>query len=234
MNGGMKKTLMLLSLTLGLAIVNTTQAQFRVGPTGGLNFNRQVFKSNTHRYDALFRTRLGFHLGVLTDLIINDNLSLQTELLYTQKGGYYKIERPDITEEYTANLGYVSLPVCLTAKLDVRSAWLFIGAGPYINRLLHSNHTYTSNGFNLENGKLRIGTDYNSDQVKPYDAGIKVKAGFELKKGMYMSAFYDISTSDINPQFTVTRNKTFGVQLAYIFSTTEEDRYNRFENFYEF
>ena len=30
------------------------------------------------------------------------------------------------------------------------------------------------------------------------------------------------------------RNKTFGVQLAYIFSLTEEDRYNRFENFYEF
>ncbi len=49
-----------------------------------------------------------------------------------------------------------------------------------------------------------------------------------------MSAFYDVSTSDINPQFTVTRNKTFGVQLSYLFSMTEEDRYNRFEKFYEF
>jgi hypothetical protein len=73
-----------------------------------------------------------------------------------------------------------------------------------------------------------------TDQIKPWDAGVKLKAGFELKKGFSMSAFYDISTADINPQFTVTRNKTFGVQWAFLFSTTEEDRYNRFESFYEF
>ncbi len=209
-------------------------AQFRIGPTGGLNFNRQVFKSNTYRYDALFKTRMAFHLGMMTDLLINNNLSLQSELLYTQRGGYYKFERPDIIEEYTDNLGYVTLPVCLTAKIDVRSAYIFAGAGPYISKLIHSSHTYKSNGRDVENGSLRVGTNYTTDQIKPWDAGIKCKVGFELKKGMYMCAFYDISTSDINPQFTVTRNKSFGIQFAYIFSLTEEDRYNRFEKFYEF
>lgn len=223
------------SIILLLSIFSAElQAQFRMGPTGGLNFNRQVFKSNTYRYDGVFKTRLGFHMGLMTDLIINEKLSLQTELLYTQRGGYYKTERQDISEEYTGNIGYISLPICMTAKIDVRSAFLFIGAGPYISKLLHSSHTYNSNGTNVENGKLRVGTNYETDQVKPWDAGVKFKAGFELKKGMYMSAFYDISTSDINPQFTVTRNKTFGVQLAYLFSLTEEDRYNRFEKFYEF
>ena len=126
------------------------------------------------------------------------------------------------------------MPICLTAKLDVKSAYIFAGAGPYISKLIYSSHTYTSNGFNIENGSLRVGTNYDTDQVKPWDAGVKLKAGFELKRGMYMSVFYDISTSDINPQFTVTRNKTFGVQFGYLFSLTEEDRYNRFENFYEF
>ena len=209
-------------------------AQFRLGPTGGLNFNRQVFKSNTYRYDAIFKSRLGYHIGLMTDLTITKNFSLQSELLYTHRGGYYKTERKDIAEVFEDELGYITLPVCMTAKLDVGNAYLFVGAGPYLSKLIYSSHRYTSNGFNIENGSLRVGTDYDTDQVKPWDAGVKLKAGFELKKGMYLAAFYDISTSDINPQFTVMRNKTFGIQLAYIFSLTEEDRYNRFENFYEF
>ncbi len=214
--------------------VSGLHAQIRIGPTGGLNFNRQVFKSNSYRYDALFKSRLGYHFGIMSDLLITDHLSLQSELLYTRRGGYYKTERTNITEEYTADLGYATLPICLTAKFDVKSAYLFIGAGPYLSKLVNSSHRYESNGFNIENGKLRVGTNYETDQIKPWDAGVKVKAGFELKKGLYMCAFYDISTADINPQFTVIRNKTFGVQFAYIFSLTEEDRYNRFEKFYEF
>ena len=230
----MNRKISILILIIICSCASTIDAQFRVGPIGGLNFNRQVFKSNTYRYDAIFKTRLGYNLGIMTDLIMTKNLSLQTELLYSHRGGYYKTERTDISEEYEANLGYITLPICLTAKLDVKSAYIFAGAGPYISKLIYSSHTYTSNGFNIENGSLRVGTNYDTDQVKPWDAGVKLKAGFELKRGMYMSVFYDISTSDINPQFTVTRNKTFGVQFGYLFSLTEEDRYNRFENFYEF
>lgn len=209
-------------------------AQVRVGPVGGLNFNRQVFKSNSYRYEGVFRTQLGFNMGAMADIIMNRNLSLQTELIYTLRGGYYKSDRYNVSEEYNTDMGYISLPICLTGKLDVRSAYLIFGAGPFLEKLMHSQHKFYSNGKNVENGKLRVGTNYTTDQLKPWNAGVKVKAGFELKKGMYLVAFYDISTSDINPQFTVTRNKTFGIQLGYLFSTTEEDRYERFEKFYEF
>lgn len=230
----MTRKIALYVLLLIVSFSLQSSAQFRMGPTGGLNFNRQVFKSNTYRYDALFKTRAGFNIGILTDLVATDYLSLQTELLYTHRGGYYKTERTDISEEFTDDLGYIDIPVCLTLKKDVKSAYLFVGAGPYLSKLIYSKHTYTSNGFNIENGKMRVGTNYDTDQVKPWDAGVKLKAGFELKRGFTMNAFYDIGTSDINPQFTVMRNKTFGIQLAFIFSTSEEDRYNRFENFYEF
>ncbi|MBL7771849.1 MAG: PorT family protein [Chitinophagaceae bacterium] len=224
---------------LGLIMVFTLGmiqgfAQFRVGPVGGLNFKRQVFKSNTYRFDALFKERLGFNLGVMSEIVMTKNLSLQSELLFTQRGGYYKTEGVNISEEFTSDLSYVSLPLCLTYKLDVRSAWLIAGAGPYLEKLIHSSHKYYSNGVNIENGPMRVGNSFYTDQLKPWSAGVKVKAGFELRRGMYMVAYYDIGTSDINPQFTVTRNKTYGIQWSYIFSTTEEDRYNRLENFYEF
>lgn len=226
-----KFSFFLLLLLVGSQAVN---AQFRIGPVGGLNFNRQVFKSNTYRYDAIFKSRLSYNLGIMTDVVLSKKFSVQSELLYSQRGGYYKTERENITEEYKADLGYVTVPVCMTAKIDLNSAFFFVGAGPYLSKLIYSSHRYNSNGYNIENGKLRVGTNAETDQVKPWDAGVKLKAGFELKKGMYMAGFYDISTSDINPQFTVTRNKTFGVQFSFIFSVTEEDRYNRFENFYEF
>ncbi len=230
----MKKSVALSIIFCTVLFVSDISAQLRVGPTGGLNFNRQIFKSNTYRYDAIFKTRLAFHAGVISDLVVTKNLSLQSELLYSLRGGYYKSERTNIAEQYQSDLSYISLPVCLTFKFDVKGAYLVAGAGPYLEKLIHSSHKYYSNGSNIESGPLRVGTNYNLDQIKPWNAGVKVKAGFELKKGMYCVGYYDIGTSDINPQFQVTRNKTFGVQFAYIFSLTEEDRYNRFENFYEF
>jgi Outer membrane protein beta-barrel domain len=209
-------------------------AQIRVGPIGGLNYKYQVFKSNTYRFDAQFKTRLAFNLGVMSEVVINKRLSLQSELLYNQRGGYYKTEGLNVSEEFKSDLSYISLPMCLTYKQDVRSAYLIVGAGPYIEKLIHSSHKYYQNGENIENGPMRVGTGNYTDQIKPWSAGLKVKAGFELKRGMYMVAFFDIGSSDINPQFTVTRNKTYGIQWSYIFSTTEEDRYNRLEKFYEF
>lgn len=226
-----KKILFAFSVCL---MLNKAEAQLRVGPVGGINFNRQVHKSNTNKFDALFRNRYGFNVGIVTDLVMNKHLSLQSELLYTLRGGYYKTEGVNVSQEYSTSIGYVSLPVCLMYKINVNKAYLVLGAGPYLSKLVNTSHRFYSNENNVENGKLRIGTDYYTDQIKPWDAGVKLKAGFELKKGFTMTAFYDIGTSDINPQFVVTRNKTYGVQWSFLFSTTEEDRYNRFENFYEF
>jgi hypothetical protein len=229
----MQKKPILFLVTL-MFLTQVVCAQFRIGPTGGLNFNRQVFKSNSYKYEGIFKNQLGFHVGAVSDLVITPFLSLQTELIYSRRGGYYKTDRTNVSEEYKANIGYVTLPACLTFKKDLKSAFVIAGAGPYIEKLLHSSHRFYSNGENIENGSLRVGTNYTSDQIKPWGAGVKLKAGFELKSGFYAVAYYDIGTTDLNPQFTMTRNKTYGVQFAYIFSLTEEDKYNRFNNFYEF
>lgn len=223
-----------LFVVLMFSILVQSNAQFRVGPVGGLNYNRQVVKSNTYRLDALFRTRLAFNFGVMSELVMSKRLSLQSEFLFSQRGGYYKTEGLNVSEEFKTDLDYLTLPICLTYKHDVKTGYLILGAGPYLEKLIHSSHNYYSNGENIENGPLRVGTSYYTAQIKPWAAGFKVKAGFELKRGFYMVAFYDIGTSDVNPQFTTTRNKTYGLQWSYIFSTTEEDRYQRLENFYEF
>lgn len=224
----------LFTACLVLVTALSASAQFRLGPIGGLNFYRQVYKSNTYRYEAIFQTQMSFNAGMIGDFVINRKWSIQPELLYTRKGGIYKTDRAIVNEEYRANLGYVMMPVCATYKIDLNKAYFFLGAGPYAAKLLSSAHSFYSDGKNIENGPLQVGTNFTTDQIKPWDFGVKLKAGFEMKKGMYMGAYYDIGAYDINPQFTVTRNKTYGIQWAFIFSTSEEDRYERFENFYEF
>ncbi len=215
-------------------LANISIAQFRIGPIGGINFNRQILKSNTYRYEGVFKSHMAFNAGVIADFTLNKHFSFQPELIYTLRGGKYKLDRQNVSEEFNTSIGYISMPLSMTAKLDLRSAYWIFGAGPYIEKLLHSQHTYYSNGLNIENGALRVGTDMLTDQIKPWAAGVKLKTGFELKRGMYLVAFYDFGTSDLNPQPTFMRTKTFGVQASFIFSTTEEDRYERFEKFYEF
>jgi hypothetical protein len=228
----LKRTLLIICIcAFGFA----ANAQFRLGPEVGFNFNRQIHKSNSYRFERLFSSQFGYSIGAIGDWVITDYLSLQPELIYTFKGGQYNMEEASsVSESYKARLGYISMPITLVAKKDVKWGYLIAGAGGYVSKLMFSAYTLDQNGVNVNSGSLRVGSDFYADQIKAWDAGIKVKAGLELKKGFFVNAFYDIGAYDVNPQFTTTRNKTIGVQTGFIFSLTEEDRYERFENFYEF
>lgn len=227
----LKRTLLLVVACTSFFVAN---AQLRLGPVVGANFNRQIHKSNSYRFQDIFASQLSYNVGVLGDVVLTPYLSIQPELIYTFKGGKYNLEESFVSEDYQAKLGYLSMPITLTGKMDIGRGYLFLGAGGYISKLMFTSHTLEQNGVDVSAGKLRVGNDLYGDQVKPWDVGVKVKAGFELKKGFYLAGFYDIGVTDINPQFSVVRNKTVGVQASFIFSLTEEDRYDRFENFYEF
>ena len=227
----LKRAFLLLATVFLCGAIN---AQVRLAPVAGLNLNQQIQKSNNNRFQGVFSTKLHFSVGVMSDIILTDFLSLQPELLYTFKGGSYTLEPSSVSEQYTNNLGYVSMPVCITGKLNVRGGALFAGAGGYVSRIAFTSFELDQNSERVDAGKLRIGRDHLSDQIMPWDYGLKFKTGFELQRGFYMSAFYEIGLKDVNPQWPETRNQTVGVQIGWILSLTEEDKYERFENFYEF
>jgi hypothetical protein len=204
--------------------------QFRIGPTGGVIFSHQNQKSNTYNFEGVYTSRISFIAGASMDIRIRKNFNFQPEVLYSLKGGTYT----NLKEESKVNLGYLVVPMVLSYKLDLNKAYMVFGAGPYVSKLVINNHSYIQNGKDVESGKLRVGTNYDTDQIKPWDAGFKFKLGFEHKKGLFFNAFYDLGTADVNPQFTITHNKAIGVQIGYLFSVTEEDRYERFNEFYDF
>ncbi len=227
----LKRTILLLT---AICFVGVAHAQVRIAPMMGFNFNRQIQSSNNNKFQGIFNTKLNFSVGAMGDILLTDFLSIQPEILYSFKGGAYELESASVSEKFTNNLGYIQMPVCITGKLDVKRGFLFAGAGIYAGRLVYSNYVLEQNYKNVDAGELRVGKDYLRDQITPWDYGFKFKAGLELNKGFYMGAFYDVGSKDINPQYAVTRNKTIGVQFGWSISLTEEDRYERFENFYEF
>ncbi len=208
-------------------------AQFRIGPSGGINFSHQINKSNTYPFEGVYKNRISFVAGASMDIGLKGKFTLQPEVLYSFKGGSYLLSNANIREEMKVNLGYLMMPLALAYKIDLNKAFMFFSAGPYLSKLIINNHSYIQNGNSVESGKLRVGTNYDTDQIKPWDAGLKYKIGFEHKKGLFFNAFYDMGTSDINPQFVITRNKTIGVQIGYLFSVTEEDKYDRLNSFYD-
>ena len=75
---------------------------------------------------------------------------------------------------------------------------------------------------------------YNIISIYYMSLGLKFKTGFEIKRGMNMGVYYEMGLTDINPQFVQTYNKVFGVSVSYLFSITQEDKYNRYPDYYHY
>ncbi len=207
-------------------------AQPKLGVIVGPSFTTQKWVSNAVTMGGV-KSALNFHVGVTTDFPLNYNLSLQPEL-------YYSFQKQSITQQnvnlYNYNnytLGYLKMPVLMTYMREVGNIWWYLGAGPYLSGIVNTNTTFLQNDQRISAGAMRVG--YNElDQVIPVDYGYKIKAGFELSKGVNINFFYDRGLKDINPQFLQTYNRTFGVSFLYLFSLNENDKYNRYPDYYNY
>jgi|SRR5699024_6939966 len=159
----MKKLLYSLCILLAIGLVSKpAQAQSSIdfGIRGGLNF------ANLNDTDLDTDSRTGFMVGVYANYLIpNSPVSIQPEVLYTQKGFEYG--------DATAKLGYIEIPVL--AKFD----WVMDGNitphvyfGPYI-------------GFNVsaeaEGPQGDVDVDI-EDTVNTTDFGVIVGAGVDVNR----------------------------------------------------
>lgn len=98
-------------------------AQF--GIKGGLNF-ASLNGSDADAFDGL----TSFHIGLVKEISVFDNLSIQPELLYSTQGA--KIDQPDGDED-NYKLNYLTLPVLLKFYLNNEFS---IHGGPQVAVLL--------------------------------------------------------------------------------------------------
>jgi hypothetical protein len=205
----MKKILL---VTLVVLSANVVMAQTRFGAKLGPNLANWTVKEDGNKDDE-FKSRLGFHLGLVADFAISERFSIQPHLLYVNKGS--AIEHEDHTDY--AVMQSIDIPINFLYKAASSGGTFFVGGGPNL-------------GFNLsgmlksdEEGdeKIEIGSEVG--QLKGFDFGLNLLAGYELKSGLFFSANYTPGITNLaNVPSGVdysARSNYFGVSIGYFFGS---------------
>lgn len=215
----MKLTSLLFSLLVTTTFLNAQEAIV----IGGLNFSNQSAKDNDNNYakEDEYRTRLSMHFGILMDLALTDNFSIESGLLYNPKG--YKIMVKDDGYKATlkSKLQYLEVPILAKYKFDLNDDVSLYGVvGPALAYAIAGGFSFVEkeDGEKFkDNGKLKFGTTSASD-YKRLDLGLMIGAGINLKK-IRAGIFYDQGLLNVAPHSIngyKIKNRMFGVSVGYI------------------
>jgi hypothetical protein len=177
------------------------------GAKAGLNL--ATFTGDTEGLDM----KVGFHVGGLAEIALNDKFSIQPELLYSTQGAETEITffngAIDQTETLEYNFSYINMPIM--AKYYVTEG-LSLEAGPQI-------------GF-LVNAEAEIdGETEDADQLlgdlSTVDFGLNFGLGYKLNSGLNFAARYNLGLSNISDDSNFDaefNNSVFQFSIGYFFN----------------
>ena len=198
----MKKIILSVVAILAFGFSNAQEVKF--GAKAGLNVS-----TITGGYLS-GATRVGFHVGGLAEIGLNDKFAIQPELLLSMKGASYDsvgFFGFDATPAADVNLTYIDLPIM--AKYYVIEG-LSVEAGPQVGFLMSAkgltydevNDTYDTKG------------DV-KDEFKSIDVAFNIGAGYKLKNGIMFQARYSLGLTDISEAPEVDPDDIFGTSADY-------------------
>ena len=227
----MKKTAFLVASLLATAAISSAQAQdIRLGFRAGVNYSNLA--GNIQNEDA-YNNKVGFLGGVIINIPVakDDFLSVQPELLYSQKGfenkpiefGFlgYKQRR-----EGSVNYNYLDLPILL----KINASGFIAELGPQYSFLVSANNRTKTTTTPLFGGTPSTKESENQRDVSAlnrnelgYLAGVGYQAGNGLSVSLrYTGAFSDFVKSDSNSYFEGdlknARHSAFQLSLGYLLS----------------
>lgn len=160
-------------ICLGLLLLTTgiVRAQDdtggKIGIKAGANF------SNYYVHDVSDQDlKTGYHLGVFFKAPINDRVSLQPEVLFSQKGStlYYRNTFASGTLDLTMN--YIDVPILF--RVDVVPGF-YISAGPYMSFLVNATVKDMD-----PNGSTKFEDELDKSDFNEFDWGMSGGVGFEI------------------------------------------------------
>jgi len=217
----MKKLLLSAAVALlAVAAAPTAHAQgIRFGVKAGANLSNLA--GDVVNQDQ-FKNRFGFQGGVMVNFGLGDILSIQPEVLYSQKGFKYADQQFTVLNNTYRNTGsvrydYLDVPILVR----VRAAGIFFEVGPQYSYLLNvsTDRTQTINGNVVSTAGS--GTS-NLDNVKRNELGYVGGLGYQASNGVmlgvrYSGAFTDFAKDGYsNNDFRNARNSTFQAYVGVL------------------
>lgn len=148
--------------------------------------------------------RTGFFAGVAVGIPLNEKITLEPGIYYSQKGyelrgelGIKGVEFLGANARARLQSDYIDVPILLKANLG---GGLKIFAGPQISYLASSNLKTSAGilGINLFNNTLDA-----SNQFNKWDMGLTGGLSYEFKNGFSISGAYDHGLSRIDANNSV-------------------------------
>jgi hypothetical protein len=214
----MKKIALLLLAGLSFSFAQAQSA--KIGLKGGANYSNIA---GDLQHENVYQNKLGFNGGLTANFAIagGNFLSIQPELLYSQKGYKYRDEEyrdllgRQIKSKGTRNFNYLDLPVLL----KVNAGGLFFEAGPQLSYLLGiRDNTETSINGDTDSNWRKIDKDDLAELEVGYAAGL----GFQAANGVSLGLRYNGSISELaksdpnNDELVNARHSAFQLQLGFL------------------
>ncbi len=158
-------------------VVNAQKGNSNIGIKGGYNLAAVSFDG-----EGETGQRHSFHAGFFGESFINDYLSIQSELVYSQQG--YEIKFNDAT--FTQKLNYLNLPILLKAYASKN---LYVEVGPQIGLAITHKEEFDS-GFNL----FDISQEF---EPSNFDWGFSFGGGVKTNSGVSFGVRYHLGLGDI-------------------------------------
>lgn len=211
------KKYMLLIATLFLSVTLMAQTdKIKLGVKAGLNLSSLSFDES----ELNSSNKTGFTAGIMVEIPLAKNFSLQPELLYSEQGSKSSFSDQDVTNsnyKSTIDLNYLNIPVMV--KYYVLKG-LSVQAGPQIGILLKANNKYQDNFLGYEN--------HESFNLKDYTTGIDTSVnfglGYQFKDKFYTDLRYNISYSNVFKEGDANhfinndmKNRVFQISIGYFF-----------------
>ncbi|WP_294618385.1 porin family protein [uncultured Bacteroides sp.] len=224
----MKKLLIVIACVL--AAVNGVNAQgVNFGVRAGMNVANAGGDFKDEMKDVDFKSRVGFHVGVIADVELSEKFYLQPGLYFTTKG-LKSEDKEGMGYEEKYNLNYLELPILASYRFNLSDnvQWQ-INAGPYFAVGVGGKVKGTDfDGIEYKYDAFGV-ADEDSDEekggLKRFDAGLSFGTGITYNK-IYFGIKYDLGLANIadkkawtgeNDKGQKIRNRNFAISVGYTF-----------------
>lgn len=212
----MKKSILILIVAVFCIQINALSQKAKVGVTSGLTISNM--RGTVGGKDASGDSRFGYTFGLILETPLMEHLVFQPGLHYVQKGKDVDQSTAGSNKVVSTALRYAELQLNVLYTTGSNTASFFIGAGPAVSINLPSKFVTDVNGTKTETD-FTFGNE-GASNLRGFDIGPNVLAGFKFKKGFLFSANYTLGVRNLVPGGTAPdkiRNSSFGIRVGWLF-----------------
>ena len=187
----------------------------RFGIRGGINL--AVVSGD---FDDAIDSRTAYHIGVVADIPLVQELYIQTGLYLQSKGAKYEIVRGKIESKETINALYLQVPVLLSYNYGFSGAFqLQVNFGPYFAYGVGGKYKGEERKGNEFYG-IELDTFGNKGLFKNFDCGLQVGGGMTFARHYYFGLTYEfglITITKAKDAEVKSKNRNWMISLGYTF-----------------